>query len=195
MADAAFLVAITPLHPCVCAISFLRRAALVALVPAVSLTRFGSSLHSSSPARGVHAQGTATQPLVAVALAAADSTRSSVAMPMRIISQGRHAYILAGYLMKRGKWSGKARGRERQYRSADSNGAQACKLRAMHSASLLSLCLLRSWQWSERYFVLTSVALHYFKRDRRELYGKERGQFLVREMEVSAATMREISCA
>jgi hypothetical protein len=27
------------------------------------------------------------------------------AMPMRIISQGRHAYILAGYLMKRGKWS------------------------------------------------------------------------------------------
>lgn len=54
-------------------------------------------------------------------------------MPMRIISKGRHAYLLAGYLLKRGK-------------------------------------LL--WQWSERYFVLTPEALHYFKRDRRELYGE-----------------------
>lgn len=32
--------------------------------------------------------------------------------------------------------------------------------------SVVSPC--RSWQWSERYFVLTATALHYFKRDVRE---------------------------
>lgn len=66
-------------------------------------------------------------------------------MPMRIIGRGRDAYVLAGYLHKRGKWS---------------------------------------WQWSERYFVLTKSALHYYKKEKSQLFGEERGHFLVEDMMV-----------
>jgi hypothetical protein len=39
-------------------------------------------------------------------------------------------------------------------------------------------------QWSERYFVLTPSALHYFKKEKTQLFGEERGHFLVEDMMV-----------